>query len=97
MGYLSETRGSLTNSGFQLGFHMSAVQCVIDNISEHAPGTFSCHEALDRTALIQQLVDGLGKHQAILQNPVWRALAERATDSLQELYNEIATVHLGAA
>ena len=52
-----------------------------------APGTFGCHEALDRCALLSQFVQvGLVEHPAIRTNPEWLALAEEVAGILARLY-----------
>ncbi len=59
------------------------------------PGTFGCHELLDRTALIADMVErSLLEHPSCLQNEEWFALAERAASALHELYQKIGGVHL---
>ncbi len=64
-------------------------------IDRFKPGTFGCHELLDRTLILaeaieQQLVD----HPACLLNPEWYALADRAANALQKLYQKIGAESL---
>lgn len=58
------------------------------------PGTHGCHEALDRTALIMNLVDDLTMHPAIVMNSEWHGLAAEAFDKLYDLYQAIGKDHL---
>lgn len=61
----------------------------------YKPGSFGCHELLDRTSLIGDMVEEhvLG-HPACVANPEWHALAERAVEALRELYQRVGQDHL---
>lgn len=62
---------------------------------KHAPGSFGCHELLDRTAIAADLVDQhIRCHPACVQNKEWFALAEKAATALAELYQRIGSLHL---
>ena len=62
---------------------------------QYEPGSFGCHELLDRTALAADLVDRYVRtHPACIQNQEWFALAEQAAAALQELYQRIGAAHL---
>lgn len=61
----------------------------------YGPGTFGCHEALDRTSLLSELVYELSEHDAIKLNPKWEAMATKAGGILFDLYQAIGAVHLG--
>ena len=63
---------------------------------QYAPGTFGCHELLDRTILAAETIEQsvLG-HPACAQNPAWYALAERAVAALNDLYQQVCAEHLG--
>ena len=62
---------------------------------QYAPGTFGCHELLDRTLLAAEVVEqSVLSHPACAQNPEWYALAERAVAALNELYQQIGAEHL---
>ena len=64
--------------------------------AEYAPGSFGCHELLDRTSLVLDLLERqIAEHPACLQQPPWFALARAATVSLSQLYQEIGSLHLG--
>lgn len=65
-----------------------------ENPQHFAPGTFGCHEALDRTSLLAVQADELSEHPAIMINPRWRMLAAEAAEGLAQLYQEIGAVHL---
>ena len=62
---------------------------------QYAPGSFGCHELLDRTALAADIVErSVRTHPACVQNREWFALAEQAVAALQELYQRIGAAHL---
>jgi len=64
---------------------------------EYRPGSFGCHELLDRTALVADLVDQhLLAHPACVANPAWYKLAEQVVNALHELYQKIGAEHLQA-
>jgi hypothetical protein len=68
-----------------------------DWAEQYKPGSFGCHELLDRTALAADLVErSVACHPACVQNPDWFALAEQAVAALQELYQRIGADHLDA-
>jgi len=62
-----------------------------------APGSFSCHELLDRASLLMDSVDRfvLG-HPSCVRNKEWFSLAHQAFDSLFRLYQDIGEKHLSA-
>ena len=61
------------------------------------PGSFGCHELLDRTALLADLVERhLLGHPACVAHPEWYRLAEQAAAALHELYQQVGAEHLGA-
>lgn len=60
----------------------------------NAPGSFGCHELLDRTNLIGDLVEeSVLNHPACIGNPEWFALASQAVEALRELYQTIGEDH----
>ena len=62
---------------------------------QYAPGSFGCHELLDRTALAADIVERYVRtHPACVQNQEWFALAEQAVAALQELYQRVGAAHL---
>lgn len=64
-------------------------------VEQYKPGTFGCHELLDRTSLIAAAVEGyILSHPACLANPDWYALAEQAVTALNELYQRVGQDHL---
>jgi hypothetical protein len=64
-------------------------------IKQYEPGSFGCHELLDRTALAADLVERYVRtHPACIQNQEWFALAEQAMMALQKLYQRIGAAHL---
>lgn len=64
---------------------------------ENAPGSAGCHELLDRTAMVADLVERyLIGHPACIDNPAWFELATEAAERLQALYQQIGHAHLGA-
>jgi hypothetical protein len=61
------------------------------------PGTFGCHELLDRTALVMDIAErSLLEHPACIANEEWYRLAEQAVDALNELYQRVGKEHLTA-
>jgi hypothetical protein len=68
-----------------------------DNWAEgYKPGTFGCHELLDRVSLLTNTLDDvLLTHPALVQNPAWYALAGQAASTLHELYQRVGAEHLG--
>ncbi len=65
-------------------------------MEQYAPGTFGCHELLDRTILAAEMVEqSVLEHPACAQNREWYALAERAVAALNDLYQAVGTEHLG--
>lgn len=66
-----------------------------DWVEQYKPGAFGCHELLDRTALVADLVEQyILTHPACVQNKDWYALAEQAVVTLRELYQQIGAEHL---
>lgn len=64
---------------------------------DYKPGSFGCHELLDRTSTVADMLERLVvAHPACALNPEWYALAERAASSLRDLYQRIGAEHLDA-
>lgn len=64
-------------------------------VEQYKPGSFGCHELLDRTSLVADLLEQqVLSHPACVQNPDWFALAEQAVSALRELYQQIGAAHL---
>ena len=60
------------------------------------PGSFGCHELLDRTSLVADMIERFVlSHPACAQDPSWYALALEATTCLRELYQRIGAEHVG--
>src|SRR5712692_5735402 len=63
----------------------------------YAPGSFGCHELLDRTHVIGDwLEQQVLSHPACLANPEWYSLADKAVAAVRELYQLIGASHIGA-
>ena len=63
--------------------------------AQYRPGSFGCHELLDRTCLLaDQLEKSILSHPSCIQNAEWYALATSAVDSLRELYQRVGAEHL---
>jgi hypothetical protein len=61
------------------------------------PGSFGCHELLDRTALLTDLLERhVLAHPACVAKPEWYLLAEQAAAALRELYQRVGAEQLGA-
>lgn len=57
------------------------------------PGSFGCHELLDRTALVARFVEEtILDHPACSLDSEWYALADRAVTALNELYQRVGSV-----
>jgi len=68
-----------------------------DWLEKFKAGSFGCHELLDRTSLIVDLVERcLREHPACLANPAWFALADQAASALHQLYQGIGADHMAA-
>ena len=64
---------------------------------EYLPGTVGCHELLDRTALLSDLLERhILDHPACVANAAWYRLAEQAAAALCELYQQVGAEHLGS-
>lgn len=62
------------------------------------PGSFGCHELLDRTALVADTLEQyILTHPACVQNKEWFALAHQAVVALRELYQQVGADHLDDA
>jgi len=59
------------------------------------PGSFGCHELLDRTNLIINMIDReILQHPSCQMNPKWLKLANKASEALGKLYVAVGTKHL---
>ncbi len=64
-------------------------------LEDFRPGTFGCHELLDRTSLLADQVEcAILSHPSCLQNREWYQLASEASAALRELYQRIGSKHL---
>ena len=62
---------------------------------QYKPGSFGCHELLDRTSLAADTVEQyILSHPACFQNAEWYALAEQAAAALRELYQRVGGEHM---
>jgi hypothetical protein len=83
-----ERQQRVAEFGVELGANWAA---------QFKPGSFGCHELLDRTNLAGDIVEEhVLAHPACVQNPKWYALAEQAVVALRELYQRIGAEHLDA-
>ena len=78
-------------------------QRIDEMIAEHGPewsepykpGSFGCHELLDRTSMAADIVEQyVLSHPAYAQNKDWFALADQAVAALRELYQRVGAEHL---
>jgi hypothetical protein len=66
-----------------------------EHLSEFAPGTFGCHELLDRLLVVGDTVEEhVLDHPACLANAEWYGLANQAVKALRELYQRVGAAHL---
>ena len=64
---------------------------------EYRPGSAGCHELLDRTALLADMLERhLVGHPACVAKPEWYRLAQQAAGALHELYQQVGEEHLAA-
>jgi hypothetical protein len=65
--------------------------------TRYGPGSFGCHELLDRVMLLGDLVEGqVLEHPACALQAEWHQLAAQAVEALRELYQRIGAEHLAA-
>ena len=63
--------------------------------TRYGPGSFGCHELLDRVNLLGDLVEGqVLDHPSCALEAEWHRLATRAVEALRELYQRIGADHL---
>ena len=66
--------------------------------ANYNPGSFGCHELLDRTALVVDILERhVVQHPTCVQKAEWFALAREASTILNRLYKEIGCEHLSNA
>ena len=64
-------------------------------IDQNRPGSFGCHELLDRTSMVADLVEErVLSHPACVANRDWDEIAERAASALRGLYQRIEAEHV---
>ena len=62
--------------------------------TRYEPGSFGCHELLDRVMLLGDLVEGqVLEHPACALQAEWYHLAAQAVEALRELYQRIGAEH----
>lgn len=65
------------------------------DLSQYAPGTFGCHEAMHTTSLMLDMTDDhLLQHPAIVADPDFYRLAGEVHEALFALYQAIGEKHL---
>jgi hypothetical protein len=66
-----------------------------DWVDGYQPGSAGCHELLDRTALLADMLERhVLEHPACVARAEWYRLAEQAAAALHELYQQIGAEHL---
>src|SRR5262245_55083646 len=61
------------------------------------PGSFGCHELLDRVLLVGDLAEGqILDHPSCVLNEEWYRLALQAVEALRELYQRVGAEHLAS-
>jgi len=64
-------------------------------MEEYRPGSAGCHELLDRTALVVDLLERhVLAHPACVARTEWYLLAEQAAAALRALYQQVGKEHL---
>ncbi|MEF0940793.1 hypothetical protein [Rhizobium sp. BR 362] len=65
------------------------------DLTQFAPGTFGCHEAMHTTSLMLDMTDDhLLQHPAILADPEFYRLAGEVHEAIFALYQAIGEKHL---
>lgn len=63
--------------------------------AQYRPGSFGCHELLDRINLAGDFVEkNVLNHPSCALNGEWHQLAAQAVETLRELYQRVGAVHL---
>lgn len=63
----------------------------------HPPGSYGCHELMDRVSLIRDLFGAtVEAHPGLMNFPEWEAASDAAGEALFRLHNLIAEKHLAA-
>jgi hypothetical protein len=66
-----------------------------ESCEESVPGSYGCHELLDRTSMLMNTLDHyILSHPACVNDKEWFALAYRAVDALNDLYQKVGAAHL---
>lgn len=66
-------------------------------LEQFKPGSAGCHELLDRTNLLADLLEQhVLSHPACVQNIEWFRFASEALEKLRDLYQRIGEKHLDA-
>jgi len=66
-------------------------------VEGYKPGSLGCHELLDRTSLIADMVEQyVLTHPSCALKPEWYALAEQAATCLRDLYQRVGAEHLNS-
>ena len=61
----------------------------------YKPGTFGCHELLDRISIMQQLWDMIEQHPAAVYNgDEWHEKVQKISDAIADLYQAVGAKHL---
>lgn len=64
-------------------------------VKANRPGTAGCHELLDRTALLADMLERhVLAHPACIANPQWYRLAGQAVAKIRDLYQQVGAEHL---
>lgn len=64
-------------------------------LDAYRPGTFGCHELMDRVHLICSMFQQhVLEHPACTQNSEWYRLADAAVEAMEALYQEVGASHL---
>jgi hypothetical protein len=70
-------------------------ECGAEWSEEYRPGSTGCHELLDRTSLVADMIQRhILTHPACVARPEWYRLAEQAAAALLELYQQVGSEHL---
>ncbi|MBL8799109.1 MAG: hypothetical protein JNM56_34810 [Planctomycetia bacterium] len=83
------------HQAWQEQFNAVAAEQGPDWEAQYKPGSFGCHELLDRVKLLGDLLEAqVLEHPACVLREEWYQSAARAVEALRELYQRVGEAHL---
>ncbi|MDL2399378.1 hypothetical protein [Rhizobium mayense] len=94
---MTETENLMTDADLEQQRLADLAELGDVDLTQYAPGTFGCHEAMHTTSLMLDMTDDqLLQHPAVLANPEFYRLAGAVHEALFALYQAIGEKHLAA-